>query len=152
MTANRLYFSQHGLAVDKEENSDRPLSEKGINQTSAVAKHISDKHLTIDHIFHSGKTRASQTADIFERHLKTSAVYSMEHLSPNDSVTLITKNLDVDNALYIGHLPHLNKLVSYLVTGEENNNIIQFQNSAITCLEKTGDSYQITWYLTPDLL
>ncbi len=151
MSANRLYFVQHGLALSKADNPDRPLSEIGIKQTESIARQIHTSDIAISQIFHSGKLRALQTAEIIAATTNIKAVSVLDHLSPNDEVTLITQNLNIDNALYIGHLPHLEKLVSYLVTGDESQNIITFQNSAIVCLEKTNHLYQVQWYLTPDL-
>ena len=152
MTINRLYFAQHGLAVDKSENPERPLSETGIKQTEAIAKHLSIAGIAVNHIFHSGKLRAAQTAEIFAGAIKLSSTSAVDGLSPNDDVTLLAQNLNINHALYIGHLPHLEKLVAYLVTGNENSNIIKFQNSAVVCLEKFENHYQLKWYLTPELV
>ena len=152
MTTNRLYFAQHCLAVDKSENPDRPLSETGIKQTEAIAKHLSIAGITVNHIFHSGKLRASQTAEIFAGTIKLSSTSAVDGLSPNDDVTLLAQNLNINHALYVGHLPHLEKLVAYLVSGNENGNIIKFQNSAVACLEKNKNHYLLKWYLTPELV
>jgi len=152
VTANRIYFVQHGLAVDKTENPERPLSESGIKQTSAIAKQVQQAALPVDIILHSGKLRAQQTAEIFATHLNISGVTEVAHLSPNDDIKLMARELNSNNALYVGHLPHLEKLVSYLVTNNEDTNIIKFQNSAVACLESNNAQYQIHSYLTPDLL
>ncbi len=152
MTANRVYFAQHGLAVDKAETPQRPLSQTGIKQTLSVAKQLHTAATPVSHIFHSGKLRASQTAEIIASNLNITSILLHDSLSPNNDVSLFAKNLSLENALYIGHLPHLEKLVSYLVTGNKNQNIVKFQNSGIICLEKTNNQYCIRWYLTPDLL
>ena len=152
MTANRVYFAQHGLATDKTENPQRPLTEAGIKQTLSVAKQLHTSEMPVSQIFHSGKLRASQTAEIFVSTLNITSASKLDHLSPNDDVSVLAKNLTIENALYIGHLPHLEKLVSHLVIGNKDQNIIKFQNSAIICLEKNNHQYHIRWYLTPDLL
>ena len=152
MSAHRIYFAQHGLALSKSDNPERPLSEVGIKQTKNIAKHIHSSGIPVSQIFHSGKLRTLQTADIIAATLDIKTVSAIDHLSPNDEVRLITQNLNTDNALYIGHLPHLEKLVSFLVTADENQNILKFQNSAIVCLEKVDNLYHVRWYLTPDLI
>ena len=153
MTINRLYFAQHGLAVDKSENPERPLSETGVKQTEAIAKYLSSiAGIAVNHIFHSGKLRSSQTAEIFAGTIKPSSTSVVDGLSPNDDVTLLAQNLNFNHALYVGHLPHLEKLLTYLVTGNENGSIIKFQNSAVACLEKNDSHYQLGWYITPELL
>ena len=152
MTAHRIYFAQHGLAVDKAEDPERPLSDNGVRQTKKMAEAIRLSAVQISEIFHSGKLRASQTAEIFAATLNVSTVSAIEGLSPNDDVTLLTQNLDINNALYVGHLPHLEKLVSLLVNGNDSVSIMKFQNSAVVCLEKAGDNYQLRWFLTPELI
>ncbi|MBL4712087.1 MAG: phosphohistidine phosphatase SixA [Gammaproteobacteria bacterium] len=149
--ASRLYFSQHGLAVDKTENANRPLSKLGIEQTNVIAKQLLIADVSISSVTHSGKCRAEQSAEIFANNLSNQAVSVSEYLSPNNDVRLLLPHLTTDNALYIGHLPHLAKLVAYLVTGDENHNIIRFQNSAIVCLEKNQKRYHVEWYLTPNM-
>ncbi|PCI04940.1 MAG: phosphohistidine phosphatase SixA [Gammaproteobacteria bacterium] len=149
--ADRLYFAQHGFAVDKAEDANRPLSEAGIDQTNIIATKLHTAGVSISTIFHSGKCRAEQTARLFANNFTNQAFSVAEHLSPNDDVHLLLPHLKTENALYIGHLPHLGKLISYLVTGDENDNIIRFQNSAIVCLEKNQNRYHVEWYLTPNM-
>jgi len=149
MTINRLYFVQHGLAVDKAENPDRPLSASGIEQTGLMAAQLSKQQITISKIFHSGKLRASQTADIFADQLSVPENLAVDYLSPNSDISIISAVLDTDSALYVGHLPHLNILTSYLLTGDENKSLIHFQNSGVLCLESTQPDYQVAWYLVP---
>ncbi len=152
MSASRLYFAQHGIALSKTEDPERPLSDAGIEQTRSVAQQLHDAGISISQIFHSGKLRAEQTARIFASMLEPSTISAIDYLSPNDDITLLAENLTSDNALYIGHLPHLEKLVSHLLTGKKDQNIVKFQNSAIICLELHNSQYHIHWYLTPDLL
>jgi phosphohistidine phosphatase len=155
-SASKVYFMQHGLAVDKSENAERPLSEAGIIQSQLIAEFLKTSGTTITHIFHSGKLRASQTAEIIANGLSIKKISANTGMSPNDDVSLLRKNLTIDGALYVGHLPHLENFVSYLVTsgGQASifPNIIHFQNSAIVCLEKNETAYDIHWYLTPELL
>ena len=152
MTAKRIYFAQHGLAVDKADDPERPLSQAGIDQTKAIVKILQDSETPVSSVFHSGKLRAAQTAEIFANAMNISSTSPAEGLSPNDDVALLAKQLNVNHALYVGHLPHLEKLVAHLVTGDEDDNIVMFQNSAVVCLEKNEDYYKLRWYLTPELL
>ncbi len=135
----------------KTTNPERPLSEAGIQQTQSIADRLCISNIPVSRIFHSGKLRAAQTAEIFAAALAVSTLSVADHLSPNDDVTLLANDLNEDNALYVGHLPHLEKLVSFLVTGNDEHNIIKFQNSAVVCLIKIDSHYQIKWFLTPEL-
>ena len=152
MTADRLYFAQHGIAVSKNDDPERPLSKDGISQTKAIAKQLRRSGIPVSAIFHSDKLRAQQTAEIFSSILNTASISQLEHLSPNSDPALINHSSTINNALYIGHLPNLEKIVSSLVTGDIESSIVKFHNSAVICLEKSGDHYQVDSYLTPKLI
>jgi phosphohistidine phosphatase len=166
-----VYFAQHGLAVDKTIDPARPLSDIGIEQSTSVAQALYDYTLRdnavpVTHIFHSGKLRAAQTAEIFAsvlQHdsLQQVSISAVDYLSPNGDVKQTAKQLVVKNALYVGHLPHLEKLTDYLICGVESSdekirsntrsNVIKFSNSAVACLQLSGKTAQLHWYLTPEL-
>lgn len=150
MTANRIYFAQHGLAVDKAEDPERPLSDAGISQTQAVAQQLVLSGACISKIFHSGKLRTKQTAEIFASTLDIKDISAADNFSPDDDVRLTKDHLEIEDALYVGHLPHLDKLTSSLISGDEAQGIIKFQNSAVACLEKSKSSYQVIFYLTQE--
>ena len=154
MAARRVYLAQHGMAVDKAIDPERPLSEQGIAQTQAIAEQLQRANIKVTRIFHSGKLRARQTAEIFASVLAVDKLGSTEGFSPNDDVSQTPSQLTFDDALYIGHLPHLDKLVSLLVSGDEASGVLMFQNSAIVCLknETSKDNYSIQWYLSNSLI
>ena len=154
MAARRVYLAQHGMAVDKAVDPERPLSEQGIAQTQAIAEQLQRANIKVTRIFHSGKLRARQTAEIFASILTVDKLGSTEGFSPNDDVSQTPSQLTFDDALYIGHLPHLDKLVSLLVSGDEASGVLMFQNSAIVCLENdtSKDNYSIQWYLSNNLI
>ncbi len=134
MPTNQIYFAQHGLAVDKTENPDRPLSAEGIRQTQAIADQLKNASVPVSQIFHSGKLRAQQTADIFANTFRTPPTTPLDYLSPNDDITKLITSLNLNNTLYVGHLPYLDKLISFLVTGDETMKIMEFRNSGVVCL------------------
>jgi len=152
MSIHQIYFTQHGLAVDKSEDPERPLSADGITQTQAIANQLKSSSILVSHIFHSGKLRAQQTANILATTLATPSPTQHHDLSPMDDCKKLITALNTDYALYVGHLPHLHKVVSLLLTESEASQILQFKNSAIVCLNNDDGHYSIRWYLTPELL
>ena len=155
MTEQRIYFMQHGLAVDKTVDSERPLSDAGTRETQIMAEALRSSDAPLSRIFHSGKLRAQQTAEIVASAMDISTIEVANGLSPNDDVKMLAAELSNDDALYVGHLPHLEKLVSLLTSGHENPAVLHFKNSAIVYLEKdkTPDQaapWRIHWYLTPN--
>ena len=150
MSANTIYFAQHGLAVDKSIDPHRPLSDSGSKQTETMAHHLQQCAVPVSHIFHSGKLRAEQTAEIFASILNVEKLDAIDFLAPNDDVSLLAAELNIESALYVGHLPHLGKIVSYLVSGNEDAEIVQFKNSAVIRLQQNNKHYQVQWYITPE--
>ncbi|MCD4716608.1 MAG: histidine phosphatase family protein, partial [Desulfobacterales bacterium] len=59
-----VYLVQHGKPVSKEENPDKPLSNQGKEDVERVAAFLMKAGIKVDDIFHSGKTRARETAEI----------------------------------------------------------------------------------------
>ena len=152
MSINQIYFAQHGLAIDKTEDPERSLSAEGISQTEAVAHQLKVASIPVSCIFHSGKRRAQQTAEIFASTLSTPASTAIHGMSPMDSCEILKNNLNTNHALYVGHLPHLEKFVTLLVTRKEAPNILQFKNSSLVCLGHNNETFAVQWHITPELL
>ena len=152
--ASRFFFAQHGLAVDKSIDAERPLSKEGIAQTRAIAQQLLAAGVNISKIFHSGKLRAQQTAEIFAQTLSINITAIHVGFSPNDDAKQTKLQLTEQDALYIGHLPHLDKLASLLVSGNEDGGVLMFHNSAVVCLESDAskNNYSIQWYLSYNLV
>ena len=85
----KLYLVQHGLAVDKATDADRPLSDIGVEEVEAMASWLYKTDTSIAQIYHSGKTRAQQTACIFSSKLSDTPVEAIEGIQPNDDVTVM---------------------------------------------------------------
>ena len=144
-----MYFVQHGLALTKDIDPDRPLSEDGRTEVKRIAAHLQKVEVRIKKVYHSGKTRAEQTAQIFAENIGDGKVNELGGMSPNDDVKAFASSLKGDNSMHVGHLPHMGKLVSYLVTGDEKADVVKYSNGGVVCVEKDNDSYHILWYLTP---
>lgn len=69
-----VYLGQHGEAEREEVDPARPLTEKGRNDVRKVALFTAGAHVRVERIFHSGKLRARQTAEILGGVLKPSSI------------------------------------------------------------------------------
>ena len=90
-----LYLVQHGEATPKEVDPARPLTERGQVEVRRVAHAAHVAGVTVSTIYHSGKLRAQQTAEILAKELHVAeAPSSLEGLS-NISLTpqLIMQNM-----------------------------------------------------------
>jgi len=153
-----IYLVQHAQAI--EQDPMRPLSEEGLSNIERVAAHAARFRISVDHIYHSGKLRAKQTAEILARHLGVAdKVETKKGLDPSDSVAPIRDWLDrlssegIRNILIVSHLPFLDKLTSLLVAGTEDAHVVAFQNAGIVKLvpKSVGSGYSIQWIITPDI-
>ena len=149
----KLYFVQHGHALSKQKDPDRPLSEQGIREANNLAKYLVEACIEIPQLYHSGKTRAHQTARIIRPCLKAQTEDRLEGINPNDPVEPIADflNAQSNDILMVGHLPFLAKMITHLVCGSATE-IVQFQPGTIVCLEKIEQNWKIRWMLCPELL
>jgi len=151
----KLFLVQHGDAVSKEENPDRPLSNKGTKDIERVAELLARSQVTVSRILHSGKIRAEQTATLIASGLDTSpAVSAAAGLSPNDLVEPWVDRVDSyeDNTMLIGHQPFMGKFVSHLLTGNESSNLVHFHPGSVVALFKNADDqWGVAWMIPPGL-
>ncbi|HAJ92354.1 MAG TPA: phosphohistidine phosphatase SixA [Gammaproteobacteria bacterium] len=152
----KLYLLQHGEAVSKQEDPGRPLSERGVQDVQAVAALLGNAGIKVARVWHSGKRRAEQTADILAKVvLAGGRAEVVEGISPNDPVGEFATDADVweEDTLVVGHLPFMSRLVSLLVTGDTDTELVQYQPGSLVCLERLdAELWVITGMLRPALL
>jgi len=150
-----LYLVQHGRSLPKDVDPDQGLSEEGVAETERIAGVAKGYHINVAQIMHSVKTRARKTADIYASALTpTGGVKEVGGLKPMDDVADFAVSLNPDtNTMLVGHLPFMERMAAYLVTGSIDKPIFQFQNSGIVCLDKDpdSDSWVIVWTLMPHI-
>ena len=150
-----LYLVQHGKSLPKDQDPEEGLSEEGITETEHIASSAADKGLNVSLIRHSVKTRARQTAEIFARALNPKqGIQEISGIKPMDDVAQAAANLDpAANTMLVGHLPFMERMTAYLITGSIEKPIFKFQNSGIVCLDKDPDtrSWIILWALLPKI-
>jgi phosphohistidine phosphatase len=150
-----LYLIQHGEAKSKQEDPERPLTGKGAENIKKTARFFKQSK-GIDLIWHSGKKRAEQTAEILGETLGTGIhVEICEGLAPNDDISIIKEKIETaeqNSIALVGHLPHLSRLASELLTGNQEMEIIRFKNAGIVCLLGEIQDWELEWMVTPDII
>lgn len=150
-----LYLIQHGKSLPKDQDPDQGLSQEGIAETQRMAKLAKDHGVVVSQIRHSVKTRARQTAEIFAKALNPQeGIQEVSGIQPLDDVAEYARLLDPgQNIMLVGHLPFMEKMTSYLITGSIDKPVFKFQNSGIVCLDKDaeGRSWLILWSLMPKI-
>ena len=151
----QIYLLQHANAKPEEEDPERPLSETRLQETEAIASKLQQLNTKPTHIFHSPKLRAKQTADIFSSALKA-PTEEIEGLKPKDDPSIIKEKLktleETGTYLFVGHLPHMEKLAALLLTGSQEPPIHISRYSSPICLENTEGNWRKKFFLLPELL
>ena len=128
-----IYLLRHGDAVPESVDPARPLSKLGDAEiTDTILMQVADGP-KIAEIWHSGKLRAKQSAEIAARMLGVKAVIEKPGLNPDDYVTPIAAQLKAanKNIMIVSHMPFLGKLYSLLKTGFEEKDKYDFGSGEV---------------------
>jgi phosphohistidine phosphatase len=150
----RCYLVRHGEAKGDAEDPARPLSDRGREEVTRVARNVGALGPRIAEIRHSDKLRARQTAEIFAEFLSpTRGIREMEGLAPMDHPAKAQAAIEaaVEPVMLVGHLPHLSRLASALLLGDSEQEILQFTPGAIACLVTDEWIFRVEWVLTPEI-
>jgi phosphohistidine phosphatase len=147
---------QHGIPVSKADDPERPLSAQGIKDVENLAEFLQKRGITVKDLYHSGKRRARETAEIMSTRLAHGTEPKERRgLSPLDDVGDIADQIinGEGDLLIAGHLPHLARLTSRLVLGNETVPVVRFQQGGLVCLERHEDEgWAVAWMLVPEIL
>jgi len=153
-----LYLVQHGLAVPKDEDPERPLSDQGRTDVGRMAAFLARTRPAIGRVVHSGKLRAMQTALVFAETIGPGRLVeeAREGLAPKDPAEIVAQAVNgwTDDTMIVGHLPHLSRLTSRLVAGNADETVVHFQPGTVVCLERgeNGGGWTVAWAVRPELL
>ena len=152
----KLYLVQHGKSKSKEEDPDRSLTDEGRIEVQRVAQYVAAcGEIAVTKIFHSGKMRARQTAEILAESLKPqSGVEAANDLAPMDDPALWADKIAdaTEDILLVGHLPHLSKLASKLLVNNEDKEIVKFHNAGVVCLGRDNGAWTVQWIVVPEIV
>ena len=152
----KLYLVQHGKALPKDEDPDRHLSGEGRAETEKISGFVKPLGLVMTSIWHSGKTRALETAEILQSAVNSrGGLEEKEGLKPKDAVNPFVRqfnSMTEGDLMLVGHMPFLQKLADKLITGDEGAHTVDFRNSGVVCLNRCDGDWSVTWIMLPDLL
>ncbi len=133
----QLYLVQHGQALSKDADPERPLSDKGRADIARLAEWLGENGVKITTILHSGKTRARQTAELLERLLEPAGrIHQEEGLGPNDSPKVFLDGLrdHPKDVLVAAHMPFVARVVSVALTGGPYRQVVEFEPGTVAGL------------------
>ena len=150
-----LYLVQHGKSLPKDVDPEKGLSEEGQSEVEMIAAVARGYGVPVSAVSHSGKKRARQTAEIFATALEAKdRVTERSGIDPMDDVTAVAASLSAEeNQMLVGHLPFMERLAAYLITGSIDKPVFKFQNGGIVCLDQDPETghWFIRWTLMPNI-
>ena len=152
----RLYLVRHGEAKSAEEDPARSLTDRGRRDVEKVAAFLRPLGLCVSAVWHSGKARAIQTAEILAAALAPPApLLRREGLAPTDPVEPVAEEIAglFGDLMIVGHMPFVGRLASLLVIGRDVPEVAAFRAGGALCLEGGGqEPWRVGWMIVPDIL
>ncbi len=148
----RLYLVHHGDAVGPEVDIRRPLSPPGREGAERCASEAAARGARPAVVWHSGKLRARQTAEIFWRACNPLAELSASRdLQPTDAPAFMRDRLrgETRTLMLVGHFPHLPRLLAALLGSSEE--AVPFPPHGVVALvsEDEGETWREEWRIEP---
>ena len=156
-----LYLIRHAIAVEEsEDDSQRPLTDKGRKKMRSIAKGLRAIGVEFDLILSSPYVRAADTAEILSDILKVKQeVQFSENLipagSPEALIAELNEKYTADSIALVGHEPFLSALIGLLVADNPNADITLKKGGV--CSLSADDLHHtrkatMDWLLTPGIL
>lgn len=151
----KIYLVRHGQANSADIDPEKGLSKSGKIEIKKVAESIRHLKINVKEIWHSGKVRARQTAEILASTVSSSnGLIEKSGLNPNDDVKPVIDEIKAVNSdiMLVGHLPFMAKLASMMLVSNENKCNITFSTGALACFNYDKDSFSLDWFIYPGLI
>ena len=143
-----IYLVHHADAVGPEVDSRRPLSERGRTAALLVADEAERRGVRPEAIWHSGKLRARQTAEIFWKLCNPLATLTAERgLQPTDPPEWMKDRLfgERRELMLVGHMPNLPRVLRVLVGDDADTSERTFPLHGMVALDADGDAWKEAW-------
>ena len=113
-----LILVHHADAVTGVVDATRPLSELGRQQAASVSSRVATHGVRPVAVWHSGKLRARETAEIYWHAVNPAATFGAQHgLQPDDDPENLADVLgaESDDLMVVSHYPLLPGLLTELI-------------------------------------
>jgi phosphohistidine phosphatase len=137
-----LVLVHHGDALPEHVDPQRPLTLRGREMATRVAQQAAARGVRPAVVWHSGKLRARETAEIYWRACNALAdLRAVGGLRPADGPWQLRDHLLGESrvVMVVGHMPHLPRALGFLTTGDDNARI-DFPLNGMIVLERDSDA------------
>ena len=145
-----IYLVHHADAVPPNVDAMRPLSDRGRAAAQLLAFDASRLGVRPESIWHSGKLRSRQTAEIFWRACNPFASLSVERgLQPTDPPQWMRDRFfgETRELMAVGHMPNIARLLRILLGGEDESSDVGFPMNGMVALEPKDERWAEAWRL-----
>ncbi len=143
----KVLLARHGESTSTIEDPQRPLAITGRQHAEQMASWLHGCGYDVEKVVHSSKLRARQTAKIFGSRLgiHASHVRAIDGINPHDAPEPIADLIDLESGslLIVSHLPFLNRLASFMLTGDPHRLQFQFSDAGALVLAKMSRGWRI---------
>ena len=143
-----IVLVHHAEAVGPDVDPMRPLSDAGRTAATRLAAEAAGRGVRPDQVWHSGKLRARQTAELFWRACNPLAPFSAARgLQPDDPPAWLRDELagESRSILIVGHMPHLDRLLRLLLQGDPASTVSSFPLHGCVALERDAERWKEIW-------
>jgi phosphohistidine phosphatase len=146
-----IVLVHHAEAVGPEVDPMRPISDAGRAAATRLATEAAGRGVRPDQVWHSGKLRARQTAELFWRACNPLAAFSAARgVQPDDPPRWMRDELagESRSILIVGHMPHLDRLLHMLLQIDPANSGTGFPLHGCVALERDEGRWKELWRLS----
>lgn len=143
-----IYLLHHAAAVDPGVDPQQPLSPAGRAHAERLAADASARGVRPGTVWHSGKLRARQTAEVMWRACNPLAEFgAIRGLQPTDAPGEVERRLagEARDVMLVGHLPNLRRILLALVGGSEDEAPPAFPLHGLVTVAAEGDRWVEKW-------
>lgn len=153
----KLILMRHAHALDGPDDDARPLSARGERQARQTVRGLTRLGIRLDHLLHSPKLRAVQTAQATTPLLREGADTAVhDGLATFPQRSILTHLSDREGTVAIvGHEPHLTELLTWLVAGEPSSErCVRLRKGGVAVIEgePTPGGMHLLLLLSPTVL
>lgn len=144
---------RHGEALSPEKDPECGLTDNGKLKIKQVATHLKKTGVSFNHVIHSPKKRARETAEIMTGIISANVIpVEHKHITPNDDPQLIASEINDwnEDTLIASHLPFVPNLMTLLTGQDAYMSAISFEPGTVVCLERNDKvAWTIMWSTSP---
>lgn len=152
----KVYLVHHVHAFTKEEDPQRHISPRGIEQADRLGNRLKALGVAPARILHSDKQWTIDTAERVAARLgaEGKTAKTAYPINTDDPVAPFLAEINATNGdvMMCGHVDYLLRSASQLVCGDEKCKVVEFKpgHGTVACLEGEGKDWYITFVWRQD--